>query len=150
MKDPVAEPVVALTDGPIDVAGLVAAVATIDAGAVITFLGTSRRRSRDAHQVERSVTTLWYEAYAPMAIRRMREICDEAAWKFDVEAIGCVHRTGEVPLGEASVAIVVAAAHRAAAFDASRHVIDELKRSVPVWKRERFEGGNEWVEGCRG
>ena len=61
--------------------------------------------------------------------------------------VACWHRTGEVPVGEASVAIAVSSAHRAAAFDGSRYVIDEIKRSVPIWKRERFANGEEWVEG---
>jgi molybdopterin synthase catalytic subunit len=82
-----------------------------------------------------------------MALRKLAEICDDARRRFDVTAVACRHRTGEVPVGEASVAIAVAAAHRAAAFEACRFVIDEIKRSVPIWKRERFAGGAEWVEG---
>jgi molybdopterin synthase catalytic subunit len=138
---------VGLTDRPLDLGALVALVVSPDVGAVATFLGTSRRVSRDARNVERPVRTLWYEAYGPMALRRLRAIADEARAKFPVTAVAVWHRTGEVPVGEASVAIAVSAPHRAAAFEACRFVIDELKRSVPIWKRERFEDGEEWVEG---
>jgi molybdopterin synthase catalytic subunit len=141
---------VGLTDRSLDVGALAAAVASPDAGAVVTFLGTSRRTSHDARRVERPVETLWYEAYGPMALRKLRAICDEARARFDVTAVACWHRTGEVPVGEASVAIAVSAPHRGAAFDACRFVIDTIKTSVPIWKRERFADGEEWVEGYAG
>jgi molybdopterin synthase catalytic subunit len=138
---------VALTDRTIDVAALAALVASPQAGAVTTFVGTSRAVSHDAKKVERPVRTLWYEAYPAMAARKLREIVDRAERTFEVTAVACVHRTGEVPVGEASVAIAVSAPHRGPAFDACRFVIDEIKKSVPIWKRERFEDGEEWVEG---
>lgn len=138
---------IGITDRPLDVAALAASVASHDAGAVITFLGTSRRTSHDAKKVERAVGTLWYECYDAMALKKLTEICDDAARRFAVTGVACWHRKGEVPVGEASVAIAVAAPHRGAAFDACRHVIDEIKRSVPIWKRERFADGEEWVEG---
>lgn len=132
---------------PLDLAALVASVASPDAGAIASFLGTSRRTSHDAAKVEKAVETLWYEAYEPMALAKLRAICDEAERRFAATAVACRHRTGEVPVGEASVAIAVAAPHRAAAFDACRFVIEEIKRTVPIWKRERFADGAEWVEG---
>jgi molybdopterin synthase catalytic subunit len=138
---------VGLTDSPLDVAALSAAVASDEAGAIATFVGTSRKVSRDARNVERPVGTLWYEAYGPMALRRLREIAEDARTRFAVTAVAVWHRTGEVPVGEASVAIAVSAPHRGAAFDACRFVIEELKRSVPIWKRERFADGEEWVDG---
>lgn len=141
---------VGITDAPLDPAALADAVASDDAGAIATFVGTSRRTSHDARRVERPVQTLWYEAYGPMALKRLRDIADDARARFGVTAVAVWHRTGEVPVGEASVAIAVSAPHRAAAFDACRHVIEEIKRSVPIWKRERFTDGEEWVEGCRG
>ncbi len=136
-----------LTADALDPSALLAAVASPDAGAVATFLGVSRRTSPDASNVDRPVETLWYEAYAPMAVKRLRAIGDGACARFEITAVACWHRTGEVPVGEASVAIAVAAPHRGAAFDACRFVIDEIKRSVPIWKRERFADGEEWVEG---
>lgn len=139
-----------LTPEPLDLAALVELVADPAAGAVATFLGVSRNRSPDARNVERPVRTLWYEAYEPMALARITAIGEDAQGRFDVTRIACWHRLGEVPVGEASVAIAVSAPHRGAAFDACRHVIDELKRSVPIWKRERFADGEEWVEGYAG
>ncbi len=139
-----------LTDQPLDVDAMAHEVASPAAGATVTFVGTSRRVSADARNVERPVETLWYEAYGPMALKRLREIADEAERRFEVTAVAAWHRTGEVPVGEASVAIAVSAPHRAAAFDACRFVIEEIKRSLPVWKRERFADGEEWVAGWPG
>ena len=114
-----------------------------DCGAVTLFLGTTR----DHHQGRR-VTSLAYEAYEPMAMSALGKIEREACAKFEIRSCRIVHRLGEVPLAEASVAVVVAAAHRAAAFDACRWAMDELKRTVPIWKKEFFEGGGDaWVEG---
>ena len=139
-----------LTEDRLDLAAMVDLVRDPAAGAVSSFLGVSRKTSPDAHNVERPVQTLWYEAYAPMALARLTEIGAQAAERFEVTAISCWHRTGEVPVGQASVAIAVAAPHRAAAFDACRFVIEEIKRSVPIWKRERFDDGEEWVTGYSG
>jgi molybdopterin synthase catalytic subunit len=136
-----------VTPAPLDLVALVALVSSPDAGAVATFLGTSRRTSSNAARVEKPVETLWYEAYAPMAEKRLREIGDEAKRRFEVTAVAAWHRVGEVAVGEASVAIAVSAPHRGPAFDACRFVIEEIKRSLPVWKRERFSDGEVWVEG---
>jgi molybdopterin synthase catalytic subunit len=136
-----------LTASPLDPAALAALVSDPAAGAIATFVGTSRQSSSNAANVEKPVETLWYEAYGPMAEKRLREIGDEAARRFEVTRVAAWHRTGEVRIGEASVAIAVSAPHRAAAFDACRFVIEEIKRSLPVWKRERFADGEEWVEG---
>jgi molybdopterin synthase catalytic subunit len=136
-----------LTDKPLAADALSKLVASPAAGAVVTFVGTSRETSNNAARVEKPVETLWYEAYEPMAVKRLTEIGDETRRRFDVVAVAAWHRVGEVPVGEASVAIAVAAAHRGAAFDACRFVIEEIKRSLPVWKRERFSDGEEWVEG---
>ncbi len=139
-----------LTAEPLDMGALVTAVSSPAAGAVATFLGVSRETSPDAKNVDRPVETLWYEAYGPMAVKRLREIGAETQARFDVLATACWHRTGEVAIGEASVAIAVASAHRGASFEACRFVIEEIKRSLPVWKRERFADGQEWVVGCEG
>jgi molybdopterin synthase catalytic subunit len=140
----------AVTASPLDLGALVALVSSPDAGAVATFVGTSRRTSSNAARVEKPVETLWYESYAPMAEKRLREIGDEAKRRFDVTSVAAWHRVGEVAVGEASVAIAVSAPHRGPAFDACRFVIEEIKRSLPVWKRERFQDGEEWVEGYAG
>lgn len=139
-----------ITDAPLDLAPLVAHVSDPAAGAITTFLGVSRETSPDARNVERPVQTLWYEAYPAMAVKRLAAVGAEAAQRFEVTRVACWHRTGEVPIGEASVAIAVSSPHRPAAFEACRFVIDEIKRSVPIWKRERFTDGEEWVEGYGG
>ncbi len=139
-----------ITDQPLDVAALSAFVADPAAGAIVTFLGTSRSSSADATNVERPVETLWYEAYGPMAAKRLRVIGEEARARHGATRVACWHRTGEVAIGEASVAIAVSSPHRAEAFACCRDIIDEIKRSVPIWKRERFTDGEEWVEGYDG
>lgn len=140
----------AITPEPLTLEPLLAFVSDPGAGAVTSFLGVSRDLSPDAKNVERPVQTLWYEAYGPMAMKELAAIGERAQAQFDVTRIACWHRTGEVPVGQASVAIAVSAPHRGAAFDACRFVIDEIKRSVPIWKRERFRDGEEWVEGYGG
>ncbi len=139
-----------VTAEPLDVQALAAFIADSGAGAIVTFLGVSRESSNDANQVERPVETLWYEAYGPMALRKLREIGAETTSRFDIRGVACWHRTGEVAIGEASVAIAVSAPHRGDAFDACRFVIEQIKTSLPVWKRERFADGEEWVEGYGG
>jgi len=139
-----------ITDAPLDMNALVALVSDPAAGAIATFLGTSRESSADASNVERPVETLWYEAYGPMAEKRLRAIGEAARERHGACRVACWHRTGEVAIGQASVAIAVSAPHRGEAFDCCRDVIDEIKRSVPIWKRERFTDGEEWVEGYGG
>lgn len=132
-----------LTRARIDDTALTAAATRADCGAIVTFLGTTRN-----HHEGRSVLRLEYEAYEPMALAALARIEDEAVLRFGVASCAIVHRLGEVPVAEASVAVVVAAAHRGPAFDACRWAMDELKRAVPIWKKEYFAGGGEaWVEG---
>jgi len=134
-----------LVQSPIDVAAIVDAARRPDCGAVATFLGTTR----DHHQGRR-VTRLEYEAYEPMARDALERLEREAMSRFDVASCRIVHRLGEVPLAEPSVIVVVAAGHRGPAFEACRWAMDELKRTVPIWKKEHFEqGGEAWVEGER-
>lgn len=117
---------------------LVAAVRTDACGAVVTFLGVTRLSSvGDA----RPVAALTYEAYDAMAVPMMEAIAHEARERFGPLDIAMVHRLGEVALGEASVAIAVAAPHRAQAFEACEYAIDELKARVPIWKMERYADG---------
>jgi MoaE-MoaD fusion protein len=111
-------------------------------GAVVTFEGVVRN-----HSNRRKTLHLEYEAYGPMAVRKMEEIGAEAKEKFDINSVGIIHRTGKLEIGETSVAIVVTAAHRRPAFEACHYLIDRLKQVVPVWKKEYFEDGAVWVEG---
>ncbi len=111
-------------------------------GAVVVFEGIVRNHSRG-----RKTLYLEYEAYEPMAVRRMEEIGREAREKFSVDRIGMIHRVGRLNIGETSVAIIVTSAHRRAAFEACRYAVDLLKQIVPIWKKEYFEDGGVWVEG---
>ena len=132
----------AITRDPIDLSALLMEAASEGCGAMSLFVGTVRD-SNDG----RPVAGIDYTAYESMALREMHAILDEAARAHDVERLVLVHRLGELSLGEASVAIVAAHAHRAPALDASRFVIEELKRRVPIWKREHYaDGTREWVD----
>lgn len=126
----------------IDAGALVDAARGDGDGAVAVFLGTVRHSS--AGQV---VLFLEYEAYAGMAERELERIEREALARFEISRVMVSHRVGRVEIGETSVAVVVAAPHRAAALDACRFLIDTLKASVPIWKREHLEGGVVWIEG---
>jgi len=127
---------------PIRVEELTDAVRRDRDGAVALFLGTVRDANRD-----RRVLRLEYHAYEAMAEREMARLREDALERFDVSEIAIVHRTGTLEIGEVSVAVAVASPHRAAAFEACRWVIDTLKRTVPIWKKEHFEGGEVWIEG---
>jgi len=131
----------ALTDHPIDTAALVAEVAREANGATLLFIGTVRDVNDD-----RAVTGIEYTAYRSMAEREMGDIVREAAEKFGTADIVVEHRLGELTIGDASVAIAVAHPRRNAAYDASRYVIEQLKKRVPVWKLELYvDGTREWV-----
>ncbi len=122
---------------------LIAEARRDECGAIATFLGTTRN-----HHDGRVVTSLAYEAYESMALERLERIERDAESRFGVERCLVVHRLGEVPVGEASVAVVVAARHRAAAFEACRWSMDTLKAGVPIWKKESYAGGGaDWVAG---
>jgi molybdopterin synthase catalytic subunit len=133
---------------------LAARLASPENGAFVGFLGMTRstpgtpapgqEAEADRH-AGRSVDSLEYEAHESMARKVLEEIADEIAERFGVTALAIVHRTGEVPLGEASVAIGAAAPHRDAAFAAARYAIDETKARAPIWKAERFADGHVWI-----
>lgn len=129
----------ALVDKPIDVASLEREVADSRHGALVTFVGRARDRADDG----RSVTELEYEVYPEMAASVLAEIAVEAEERWGV-AVAVVHRHGVVPIGEAAVAIVTAAMHRAEAYEANRFIIEAIKERLPIWKRERFADGTEW------
>jgi Molybdopterin converting factor, large subunit len=131
----------AIVDGTIDVSALIAEVAADRNGATIAFIGTVR----DVND-GRAVTGMEYTAYRAMAGRELETIAGEAVVEFGTSDIVVEHRVGVLALGEASVAIVVAHPHRDAAYDASRYVIEQLKRRVPIWKLELYvDGTREWV-----
>jgi molybdopterin synthase catalytic subunit len=132
-----------ITREPIDKLALEQRLLTGAAGAVVTFDGTVRDNTRG-----RRVVTLQYEAYEPMAVKELRRIGKEIHERWpEVERIGIVHRFGELKISDSSVVIVITSPHRRAAFEASRYAIDRLKQTVPIWKKEVFEDGEEWVEG---
>lgn len=134
----------AVTRDPIDPAGMLTAAASAADGAVLLFLGLVRN-----HNEGREVGHLEYEAYAEMAERVLEEVAEEARTRWDTGEIRVVHRLGRLEVGEASVAILVASAHRDAAYSASRHIIEELKKRAPIWKREGYtEGDSEWLGGA--
>ena len=131
-----------LTTDPIDVGAAARRVVLPECGATVTLDGYAREWTRG-----RRTLYLVYEAYPPMAISEMKRLVSQAHEKFDIAYIGIVHRTGRLEIGETSVVISVGAPHRRAAFEACEWAIRELKRTVPIWKKEVFEDGEIWVEG---
>jgi molybdopterin synthase catalytic subunit/molybdopterin converting factor small subunit len=129
-----------LVDGPLDVRAVLAQVETSEAGAVAAFVGTVRAHSRD-----RDVTHLEYEAFEGMAEEVMEQLASALKVKYDLCEVAIAHRVGRVEVGEASVAIAVSAPHRHDALAACAEAIDTLKNTVPLWKKEVYEGGEEWI-----
>jgi molybdopterin synthase catalytic subunit/molybdopterin converting factor small subunit len=129
-----------LTADPVDLDAVVAEVSDERAGAVATFLGTTRVYSRG-----RTVLHLEYEAYEGMAESAMAEIAESLLTKYDLCRVAITHRVGRVAIGETSVAIAVSAPHRDHALAACKEAIDTLKETVPLWKKEVYEGGEEWI-----
>jgi molybdopterin synthase catalytic subunit len=129
-----------VTEGPLSLEAVVREVTTDEAGAVATFLGTVRRSSRG-----RNVLYLEYEAYAEMAEDVMAQLAEELRDRYELAGIAIHHRVGRVEIGEASVAIAVSAPHRQDALAACKDAIDALKETVPLWKKEVYEGGEEWI-----
>ncbi len=133
---------------------LTARLATEDDGAVVGFIGRTRRspgspapgqEAAAATHIGRDVESLEYEAHETMVGTILGQIADEVVERFGVERLAIVHRVGEVPLGEASVAILAVSPHRDAAFAAARYAIDETKARAPIWKAERFADGHVWI-----
>lgn len=134
-----------LVEGPIQAERLLAEAARPDCGAVVLFLGTTRNQHGG-----RQVARLHYEAYRPMALEALARIERDTVENFAVVYCRIVHRLGEVPPAEASVAVVVAAPHRAAAFDACRWAMDEVKTTAPIWKKELYaDGASGWAGGAK-
>ena len=134
-----------ITEAPIDPARLLAAVADPAAGASVLFVGTTRNENAG-----RRVTRLEYEAFSTMAVREMRLLARQARRRWPLRRVAMVHRTGVVPVGEASVGIAVSAGHRAEAFHACHWLIDRLKEIVPIWKKEHYRGGTVWIGAQQG
>ena len=134
------EPFVLLTNDPIDVGVLVAHVAHPAAGAITTFQGTVRDNARD-----RDVLRLEYEVFAEMALAELRVIAAGVALRHNLLAIAVAHRAGRCEIGEATVAIACSAAHREAALTACQETIDTLKQRVPIWKKEFYADGAQWI-----
>lgn len=133
-----------LTTEPIDVGAVARRVVLPECGATVTLDGYAREWTKG-----RRTLYLVYEAYEPMALSEMKRLGAQAHEKFDIAHIGIVHRTGRLEIGETSVVISVSAPHRRAAFEACEWAIRELKRTVPIWKKEVFADGEVWVEGER-
>jgi len=133
-----------LTTDVIDVGAVARRIILSRCGATVTLDGYAREWTKG-----RRTLYLVYEAYAPMAISELQKLAAQAHEKFDIAHIGIVHRTGRLEIGETSVVISVSAPHRRAAFEACEWAIRELKRTVPIWKKEIFEDGEVWVEGER-
>ena len=131
-----------LTTDAIDVGSVARRIVLPECGATVTLDGYAREWTKG-----RRTLHLVYEAYAPMALRELERLGREAHERFEIAHIGIVHRTGRLEIGETSVVIAVSAPHRRAAFEACEWAIRELKRTVPIWKKEFFEDGEVWVEG---
>lgn len=131
-----------ITSEPLDPAPLVAAVRRDESGAVALFYGVVRNEN-----MGRGVRYLEYDAYPEMAIKKMREVADEVRAKFPVTGIGILHRTGRLEIGETSLLVAVSSGHRKEAFEACHYAVDRIKQIVPVWKKEVWDDGEEWIEG---
>jgi molybdopterin synthase catalytic subunit len=129
-----------VTNHPIDLDELVRFVTDAEAGAVATFIGTTRNNNEG-----RQVIALDYEGYPEMAEKELRRIGEDAKTKWPICRMAITHRLGPVQIGEASVIIAVSSAHRDAAFAACRFAIEEIKKTVPIWKKEVFDGGEVWI-----
>jgi molybdopterin synthase catalytic subunit len=142
-RDAAGEDFFELTTEPINVGAVARRIVPPRCGATVTLDGYARRFTRGRGET----LYLVYEAYAPMALSEMRRLGQRAHEKFEIAHVGIVHRTGRLEIGETSVVISVSAPHRRAAFEACEWAIRELKRTVPIWKKEFFAGGEVWIEG---
>ncbi len=131
-----------LTNEPLDLTSIARRVVPPECGATVTLDGYVRQFTKD-----RETLFLVYEAYEPMALKEMEKLIQKAKQDFQISNIGIVHRLGRLEIGETSVVISVAASHRKAAFAACEWLIRELKSTVPIWKKEVYVDGEEWIEG---
>lgn len=137
-----------LTTEPIDISSVARRVVPPECGATVTLDGYARRFTRDKETGEiRETDYLVYEAYQPMALKEMQKLVERVKTEFEISNVGIVHRLGRLEIGETSVVISVSAPHRRAAFAACEWLIKELKRTVPIWKKEVYADGESWIEG---
>ena len=132
-----------ITHEPLNPQPATASVRRDSNGAVVTFLGTTRRTSMD-----KTVLYLEYEGYVPMALKKLREIADEVAQRWPIQDISILHRIGRLEIEDISLVVAIASPHRKEAFQACGYVVDRIKETVPIWKKEVFEDGQVWV-GCQ-
>ncbi len=131
---------ITLSDQPIDVNHITQLASSPEAGAVNVFIGTVR-----ANTQSKKVIRLDYEAYEPMAVSQINKICELAKLKWPIKKIAVSHRVGTLTVGEIAVVVAVSTPHRKESFEACQFIIDSLKQTVPIWKKEIFEGGEEWI-----
>jgi len=136
------EPLISITGEPLDRNVLIAAVSHPSVGGIAVFEGVVRDHARG-----KQIRYLEYDIYPEMAVKQIRAIIDEAQRRWGTERVAVAHRIGRLEIGETSVIVVVATSHRAEAFEACRYIIDTLKTTVPIWKKEVATSGEEWVEG---
>ncbi|TAM99878.1 MAG: molybdenum cofactor biosynthesis protein MoaE [Chitinophagaceae bacterium] len=129
-----------ISSEPLDIISCIGKVKNLQCGGMDIFIGTIRNKTK-----EKKVVRLEYEAYEPMALKEMKKIAEYALQLWPVENILIHHRVGVLKTGDIAVIVAVCAPHREAAFDACRYAIDTLKKTVPIWKKEVFEDGEEWV-----
>jgi len=129
-----------IVETTIDVQKVIASVQDPAAGGIDVFIGTTRNNARG-----KQVIGLEYEAYVPMALAEMHRIAKDIRERWHIIHLSCIHRIGTVNVGEVSVIVAVSSAHRNEAFEACRYAIDTLKKTVPIWKKERFSDGEVWV-----
>ncbi len=130
-----------IADKAIDIQACIDAAQSERAGAVDVFIGTVRN-----HNNAKEVVRLIFETYDTMAVKKMQELADQAKGKWEIEKIVMVHRKGTLEIGDVAVVIAVSTPHRAASFEACQWLIDTLKQVVPIWKREVYKDGEEWLE----
>jgi molybdopterin synthase catalytic subunit len=131
-----------ITHDKIEVEEVIRRVADIESGAIVVFIGTVRKSSRG-----REVKYLEYEVYSEMTLREFGKIAQEIRQMCNVRKLAIIHRVGKLSLGEISVLIALSAPHRDEAYRASRYAIEKLKQNVPIWKKEVWEAGEEWIQG---
>jgi molybdopterin synthase catalytic subunit len=131
-----------ITNEPLDIGEIARRVVLPECGATVTLDGYVRQFTKG-----RETEHLFYEAYQPMALKEMEKLIENAHKNFDIANVGIVHRLGKMEIGETSVVISVSAPHRRAAFAACEWLIKELKRTVPIWKKEVYADGETWIEG---
>jgi molybdopterin synthase catalytic subunit len=136
---------VSISDTPLDVAAAIAAASGPEIGGIGVFVGTVRDSSSVATNSDKAVLSLDYDSHPSLAEQRLRAIAGEAATKWDLRTVVAIHRSGHCELGEPTVVVATGAPHRADALEACRWIIDTIKSTVPIWKREAYSDGSSWV-----